>query len=382
VIPTETEPQWKVCSACQYKLPAADFKKNAASKDGLYTYCRSCEKTRRLEPDAVDLSDMGGVMKTLKPAGIPAHVLNGVKIPIDAKQKSPGVWVWTTPKNWRVVVVHYSADPRFRPGTPEGDAWIKKEKEKSSTRDWNREREIDFTISEGEPFFPTFNRDMHVKALKYDPSLPIIRGWDFGRGHPSCVWAQKTKKNRIHVLRSIIETQRTIWDFAPYVIAETQMRYPGAEIIDCGDPAGAQETDKGATTQILLVEFHINLHYRWSSNEEGWKMMERSLIVREDGDPALAIDYRDNEDLIDGFAGGYKLDVTATGKDTEGRLKNSAKKDGWFEHVMDALRYIYIHCFKIDGKAASALQASTLHMTNAEIQKKKLDDDGGDEFFS
>jgi hypothetical protein len=160
------------------------------------------------------------------------------------------------------------------------------------------------------------------------------------------------------------------------------MRYPGAEIIDCGDPAGAQETDKGATTQILLVEFHINLHYRWSSNEEGWKMMERSLIVREDGDPALAIDYRDNEDLIDGFAGGYKLDVTATGKDTEGRLKNSAKKDGWFEHVMDALRYIYIHCFKIDGKAASALQASTLHMTNAEIQKKKLDDDGGDEFFS
>jgi len=340
-----------------------------------------CEADRRAKPKPVDLSDLKDV-PNLKPGGIPPHVLNGIKVPHNVEHPMPGVWSWFTPKQWRVVAIHYSADPRKRPGTEDGDKWIASEKEKYSTRDWQREMEIDFTISEGEPFFPAFSRNTHVKRVDYDPSLPIIRGWDFGRGHPSVVFAQKDKKNRLRVLRSFIETQRTIWDFAPYVLSETQMRWPNAEVIDCGDPAGAQETDKGATTEILLVEFKINLHYRWSANEEGWKMMEKSLIVREDGEPALAIDFRENEDLIDGFAGGYKLDVSATGKDTEGRLKNSAKKDGWYEHVMDALRYIYIHCFKIDGKASNALQASSIHMTNAEHAKKRMDHEGGDEFFS
>lgn len=375
--------QWKICSACQRKLPAVDFKQNAASKDGLYSYCKPCEKARRTNEKA-NLSDMGDVLATTKPAGIPAHVLNGVKVPSSAESPTHGVWTWFTPKNWRVLAVHYSADPTKRPGTEDGDKWIAKKKEDASTRDWQREMEIDFTISEGDPFFTRFNRSVHVKSLSYDPTLPIIRGWDFGRGHPSCVWAQKKSNGQLRILRSVIETQKDIFAFAPYVLSESQMRWPGASFIDCGDPAGAQETDKGATTQILLVEFKINLHYRWSSNEEGWKMMEKSLIVREDGEPGILIDPRENEDLIDGFAGGYKLDTGKSGRDTEGRLKNSALKDGWYDHVFDALRYIYIHCFKIDGKAAHALEKSTLWMTNEEIKKKveEFENDGVGEFFS
>lgn len=365
--------QLKICSACQRKLGAADFKKNPAAKDGLYSYCKVCEQARRTE-EKTDLSDV--MPPTLKPAGIPAHILNGIKIPPDATCLTNGVWAWQTPKNWRVVAVHYSADPAKRPGTPDGDAWIARKKQDSSERDWDREMEIDFTISEGDPFFPRFNRAVHVKACAYDPTLPIIRGWDFGRGHPACVWLQKTKTNQLRVLRSVIETQKDIYAFAPYVLSETQMRWPTAEVMDCGDPAGACETDKGATTQILLVEFKINLHYRYSSNEEGWKMMERSLIVREDGEPGLLIAPTENEDLIDGFAGGYKLDTGVSARDTEGRLKNSAKKDGWYDHIFDALRYIYIHCFKLEGKANTALQASTLWMTNEQIEQKRVEEDG------
>lgn len=381
---TATSPhKTKSCSACRRDLPAVDFKKNAASKDGLYSYCRGCEKGRRAA-DKADLSGMGDVLDTQKPAGIPMHVLNGIKVPDSATNPCEGVWEWETPKGWHVLAIHYSADPSKRPGTPEGDAWIEEKKSDSSERDWKREMEIDFTIAEGDPFFPRFNRSVHIKPWQYDPTLPIIRSWDFGRGHPSCVWSQKKPNGQIRVMRSVIETQKDIFAFAPYVLSESQMRWPGATFIDCGDPAGAQETDKGATTQILLIEFKINLHYRWSSNEEGWKMMEKSLIVREDGEPGILIDPRDNEDLIDGFAGGYKLDTGATGRDTEGRLKNSAKKDGWYEHVMDALRYAYIHCFKIEGKASNALEKSTLWMTNEEIKKKveEFENDGVGEFFS
>lgn len=377
MIDAPAKPLTKTCSRCQRTLAAADFKANAASKDGLYSYCKLCERERRVEAKT-DLSDV--MPATNKPGNIPDHILNGLKPPPNVENPCIGVWRWRTPKNWRVLAIHHSADPRKRPGTPEGDAWIEKRKEDSSERDWKREMDIDFTIAEGDPFFPRFNRAVHVKPWKYDPTLPIIRGWDFGRGHPACVWVQKKPNNQLRVLRSVIETQKDIFAFAPYVLSETNLHYPGAQIIDCGDPAGAQETDKGATTQILLVEFQINLHYRWASNEEGWKMMERSLIVREDGEPGILLDPAHNEDLIDGFAGGYKLDTGASGKDTEGRLKNSAKKDGWYEHVMDALRYVYIHCFKIDGKATNAIEKSTLWMTNAQVTEKRQKDEGADEF--
>ena len=78
------------------------------------------------------------------------------------------------------------------------------------------------------------------------------------------------------------------------------------------------------------------------------------------------------------------MDTGKSGRDTEGRLKNSALKDGWYDHVFDALRYIYIHCFKIDGKVANALEKSTLWMTNEEIKKKveEFENDGVGEFFS
>ena len=53
-------------------------------------------------------------------------------------------------------------------------------------------------------------------------------------------------------------------------------------------------------------------------------------------------------------------------------------------NCMDALRYIYIHCFKIEGKASNALEKSTLWMTNEEIKKKveEFENDGVGEFFS
>jgi len=308
---------------------------------------------------------------------IPQGVLEGI-IPPD-NVESPideGMWCWTNRKGWRVVVIHYRADPDKRPETKKGEIWHKEAKKATRTlRDWKREYDIDFTVSSGEPFYPEFNRRIHVKECLYDPDLPLLRGWDFGRSRPACVWAQlDPKAMRLRVLFSDMGKNKNIFQFAPTVVSQTNILFPRAKTItDYGDPAGAQETDKGATTMILLQQFGIQVVSRFSFVEEGTKIVEQKLMVMADGEPGLMMDPI-NRWLIDGFAGGYKLDTTKTGKNDEGVLKNRPKKDGFYDHLQDALRYIIVNVFSFDtmqqGREKAA-RAIGLWQTNAQHQEKK-----------
>jgi hypothetical protein len=312
----------------------------------------------------------------IETAVIPEGVLEGiippenVECPIDE-----GMWCWTNPKGWRVVAIHYRADPDKRPETPQGDKWHREAKKATRTlRDWKREMDIDFTVSSGEPFYGVFNRRVHVKPCKFDPDLPLIRGWDFGRSRPACIWGQLHKNLKFHVLYCLMGKNKNIFQFTPLVTSETNIRFPRAKVItDYGDPAGAQETDKGATTMILLLQFGIQMVSRFSFVEEGTKIIEQKLMVQTDGEPGIFIDPA-CKDLIDGFAGGYKLDTTKTGKNEEGVLKNRPRKDGYYDHLQDALRYIFVNIFSFDTMSQGrehAAKAVGLWQTNAERRNKE-----------
>ena len=307
---------------------------------------------------------------------IPEGVLEGI-IPPETGVECPideGMWCWTNGKGWRVVAIHYRADPDKRPETPKGAVWYEEaQKAIRTTRDWKREMDIDFTVSSGEPFYADFNRRTHVKPCKFDPTLPLIRGWDFGRSRPACVWGQLQSNLKFHVLYSVMAKNRSIFQFAPYVITQTNIMFPGAKVItDYGDPAGAQETDKGATTIILTTQFGIDVVSRFSFVEEGTKILEQKLMIQADGGPGIIIDPC-NKVLIDGFAGGYKLDTTKTGKNDDGVLKNRAKKDGFYDHLQDALRYIIVNIFSFDTFSQGRDKASKavgLWQTNQERREK------------
>lgn len=371
----------KFCAHCLRDLPLTNYGSNTSAKDQLDTYCKECKDLVNRGPllegsdEELNISTVSPL--TGKPAGIPANILNGIKVPADTVSPCVGVWTWRTPKNWCVVAIHHSADPKKRAGTEEGEKWIQQERAKMSPRDWQREMNIDNTISEGEPFYTSFNRGMHVRPLTYNAEWPLLVALDFGRGHPAALFAQKSPRNQVRVLYSVMETQKSVFDFAPMILSEVNARFPGALVHYYGDPAGAQETDKGATTQILLTQFKMKINFRFSFLEEGLKMIERALFVREDGEPGLLMDPC-NTILIDGFAGGYKLDRGASGKDTEGRLKNSPKKDGYYDHLCDALRYLFINLFTItptSDQKDKALASVSLWMTNAQVKAKQEEEE-------
>ena len=380
----------KTCSNCGLSLPADHFGKDAKLKDGLRSYCKGCDTEIHNErdnaiPSFADYWDepipdtlsrpmpVPSVLDERSPI-LPKTVLNGAPVPSLVEQVGDGLWRWKTPKGWRVLAIHYSADPNKRPGTVLGETWLAKAKQMQSDRDWLREMEMDYTISNNEPFFPNFRRHIHVKPCAFDKEKPLLRGWDFGQGHPACVWAQIGQHNQLRVLRSLLETNKKIWEFGDLVIADTNTHFPGArKIVDYGDPAGAQESDKGATTAYLLEHYGITIYHQFSYLETGLKMMDMKLRMTEYGEPGIVLDPC-NLILIQGFEGGYVLDQTASGKDKEGRLKNSPKKDGWYDHIMDALRYLILNAFTFmeeERNDEEAWNKVSLWRTNAENAKRQ-----------
>jgi hypothetical protein len=309
--------------------------------------------------------------------GVPDKtLLHGIAVPEQVEAPlDQGMWCWRNEKGWRVIALHHTADPDKRPDNLVGQDWIKQAKKATpSERDWRREYDLDFTISAGEPFFTTFNRAVHVRPCKYDKSLPLLRGWDFGRAHPACVWSQLGRDGVLRVLYSYMGTNINIFKFAPLVVSETNARFPGAKpITDYGDPAGAQETDKGSSTSVLFLQFGILINHRYSYIEEGLKMIDQKLLVQEDGSPGILIDPI-NTDLIDGFAGGYELDSQAIAKTDNVKLLSRPKKDGYFDHLMDALRYTFVNLFTMldkDPKDAPALSSVSLWRTNEQNREVK-----------
>lgn len=377
----------KLCPACKRCLFYEDFDTNVHANDGYYTYCKTCrlakKKDREDPPPAIEQIEPIPLTSTVPKNHVPAGVMKGIRVPPEVETPMEGVWAWNTPKGWRVIALHYSADPDKRPGTVKGDEWLTKKKNDSSERDFNREYELDHTISEGDPFYATFNRSIHVRKCEYDQTRPLCRCWDFGRAHPAIVFLQLDEKMKVKVLWSEIYSNLTIFQLVPIVFGETATRFPGATVRDYGDPAGAQETDKGATTQILLDTFKIKLIYRFSFIEEGTKMIDKKLLIENDGKPGFFIDPC-NKELIDGFESGYVIDVTATGKDSEGRAKNSPKKDGWYEHVMDSLRYGFINVFTMfsgkEEEQSKAWEKVGLWRTNQQHAERESANDPMEEF--
>lgn len=375
-----TETTTRHCPGCDQDLPLDAY--YATTTDPRCKKCfNSYRADKRFERNHKRWPVSGGNTAPKYPLvdRVPANLLHGIDVPAQVEQPlDDGMWMWRNEKGWRVIALHHSADPDKRPDNLVGQDWIKQAKgAMPSERDWRREYDLDFTVSAGEPFFATFNRATHVRPCKYDPSLPLLRGWDFGRAHPACVWSQLGRDGILRVLYSYMGTNVNLFKFAPLVISETNARFPGAKVVtDYGDPAGAQETDKGSSTAILFIEFGITINHRFSYIEEGLKMIEQRLIVREDGNPGLLIDPI-NKDLIDGFAGGYELDSQAIAKTDAVKLLSRPKKDGYFDHLMDALRYTFVNLFTMmeGSKDKPALSSISLWNTNAQNREIKERED-------
>lgn len=195
----------------------------------------------------------------------------------------------------------------------------------------------------GRPVFgASFNYQLHTSdTLRPIAGLAGFRGWDFGKRRPAVVWGQVTPEGWINRYRCVLGKEEFLRPFARRIIMLTNMYFPMInEWVEYVDPHGAAKTDTSekSSIDILRQEFGLNVQSRDVSWDKGLEEMEKGLSTIKNGRPISMFNRSGCSILTEGYAAGYIHGEEQVGRE----LKNKPLKDGYYEHVMDADRYIMV----------------------------------------
>jgi hypothetical protein len=212
--------------------------------------------------------------------------------------------------------------------------------------------EFGFT-SAGKPVYPMFMEALHVRDLSYYwktrnkqgrlPTLQLYRGWDFGFNFPAMIVTTVDDQGRWLILKEFLGREIIVNDLADKGKLICATEFPEGRYLDYCDPAGDQKNDKtGTRTSCDILRAHrIYPTHRFSTPLERSEIIGRLLQKTVDGLPAIMID-KGCKICIDAFSGGYHFKKPVN---NEKYQQDVIEKDGFFEHVMDALGYIAANLF-------------------------------------
>lgn len=254
---------------------------------------------------------------------------------------------WNPKNKFCVARIHYKHDPE-----KDNPEWIAKAKEGISEAGWNREYEIAYDVFAGLPVYSAFAYSTHViddTALVVKPGSVLYRGWDFGYNHPAMVVAYINEFDQFIVIDEILGDHEGIKEFGMRCKRYCDITYPGVQWFDACDDAGKQASDKSPneTSIQILNNYPINIYpvFRQSGINEGLELIRQRLTMRSDGKYGMLFKRKCNI-LIDAFKGGYRYPERKSGVDTE---KEMPLKDGYYEHLCDALRELMINCLELSS---------------------------------
>lgn len=293
---------------------------------------------------------------------------NSIPLP-DLIASCPGLWMWKTCEDTTVFGIHYSANPYHDPITEEGRDWVAERRPHFTKSQWDRQMEISYDMFEGRPVVDIFddNKESFVRATEYDPSLTLDLSWDPGSSAACCLISQKHKVSgflayRTHFIGEVFVPDTTTSQMCQQVLLYLHKHFPASlsqmgNIRSVCDPAGYQRketaSDKNLRTSIDVIRA-AGFRYVSAKKVGVPQSVERVQSVfcktYPAGDPptAVVIDPRCTM-LITALKSGWRFPAP---KDDRAALKLSKgypEKDGWYEHVGDALRYRLVEDFP-EGK--------------------------------
>jgi hypothetical protein len=243
-----------------------------------------------------------------------------------------------------IVPVHYSFDP------DKDVVWAYKMKKKSaSDSDWDKEMEINFESTVGQPCFENFSMVANVSSkVKYDEDLPLRLACDFNVEPMAWVIAQIHPKDEVHFIDEIyIKSGDT-----PAACEEFLDRYGDhyGEVYVYGDASGGHRSTQSRNQKSNYDEIRLRLTGRPfklrmrvpisnPSNVNHVRSFNRRLRDQF-GNPKILIHGRRCKNLV--------LDMLQTVWSSEGRkILKSRKRDDpyfWRGHGADAaMALIYRH---------------------------------------
>lgn len=184
--------------------------------------------------------------------------------------------------------------------------------------------------------FDTFNPDTHVRKTAYNPELPLYLAMDFGYSSPFvCLWVQVGGDGTVRVIDEYMQTREGIVRHGKAVLARTPGGVDAITKAFC-DPAGAQHSQVTGTSPVEeLKALGIQCLHRPSMIDEGVELV-RAALKAGDHSSKLLIDPKCGK-LIEAMrCYHYPANVAQMTKETP-------KKDGVYDHPIDALRYFFVN---------------------------------------
>lgn len=287
-----------------------------------------------------------------------------------------GLYTYETLRGWRVLSLHWTADP------DKDEEWYAEMlRNYSDITSFMREFEIDWSATTGRAFYSYFVRRNAKEPTYYAPErglkilphpVPIHRGWDFGIRHPAVVFGQLSKSGRLGIVRELMGNNIDPYSFRDLVkfvsgeipIDDLKRRpaalehvhkleeqghtlpwFPlGTKFHDYGSPEATKIRDidiekEERNDYEILMEGGVDIMLLPQRVSAGTYILRRLLLPHPDGKgPSILIDRKYCPIIFGGFSGGFTFK-----KDTPTQIDpEEPAKDGWFEHLHDALRYLVV----------------------------------------
>jgi len=195
-------------------------------------------------------------------------------------------------------------------------------------------------VQEGKPVWSEYDDNMMSGEVDYDPSVPLQVGLDFGLT-PAAVIGQRFANGRWVVLHEIVTFDMGLERFGQQLLAELNARFPKAQLMVWGDPAGMQ---RDAIYEVTAFDYLRTLGLRAQptpSNdfkvrrEAGAAPMQRLI----NGKPGLIVS-TSCKLLRKSLAGGYHFKRVSIGSGQE-RFRDTPNKNE-HSHVGDAFGYLLL----------------------------------------
>lgn len=204
------------------------------------------------------------------------------------------------------------------------------------------EGEVGFDVTGRAVFGDAWDPERHVAEISEDPSLPILRSWDFGYRAPAVLFFQYTRSGRLLLLRELCPTNVSTDELIEQVRAlqfDAWPNRPRHAYRDYGDIAGEQVTASASETDIEKVEaaFGNAVESRKARIEDGLnvirKLMRDSVKVGGRLVSRFAADASCIKS-IEAYTGAYYY------PEGEDKLDRVPKKGNGYDRIGDATRYV------------------------------------------
>ena len=188
----------------------------------------------------------------------------------------------------------------------------------------------------GKPVFPMFTKDLHVSKnpLRYDPTLPLVAGYDPGM-QSAVILGQQDKWGSVRILTELVledySTDRMISEQLKPLLAR---KFPGCDFLIVPDPASGNRSQASNTSVMKELKKHFEVKVDTNNAiESRLAPAQYYMMRRTSGGEGLQIDPSCVR-LIRALTGGYKYTLT------KGDVKKEVPDKNMHSHPADAFTYL------------------------------------------